>query len=103
MACRYGALAALDKYPGRDLSQAGVRRNTAAQCAQLCAEEASCRAMSFAATESGAGLCFLKDSASQATPNPAMMSGCQSRAEVRRWLATGRWFMPAALGRWRSR
>lgn len=59
---------------GRDISQAGMRMTSAVQCSALCAADPQCRAMSFATSDNGSGLCFLKSAVPAATESPAVVS-----------------------------
>ena len=60
---------------GRDLSETGSRTTDAAGCARLCAADERCKAMSFMARPAPAdGICWLKTSVPEPTPNPAMVS-----------------------------
>jgi hypothetical protein len=64
---------------GRDLDASGVRVSTAQECSNRCAAEPQCRAMSFAAGDSGKeGFCFLKGSVSEATPAAGIVSAVKA-------------------------
>jgi hypothetical protein len=70
-----GPLEVATNRQGRDLSQAGVRTDTASQCADLCGTNPLCKAMSFAkSVEGDGGICLLKSEVPNATENPVVTS-----------------------------
>ena len=70
-----GAFEAGTNRQGRDLSEFGARVGDAAGCAKLCMQEPRCKAMSYMARPPpDDGVCWLKESVPEATPNPAMVS-----------------------------
>ena len=49
--------------------------NSAAECSDLCGDNANCQAMTFVKHPSdNGGICWLKGTGARATPNPEMVS-----------------------------
>ena len=67
---------------GRDLFEFGVPADNAAKCASLCSDESRCKAMSYLSRLApDEGICWLKGSVPEPTPNPSTVSAVKLAAK----------------------
>lgn len=60
---------------GSDLSSVGVLTNSAAECSDMCREDANCKAMTFVKhSNTNGGICWLKGSVPGPSPHSSMVS-----------------------------
>jgi len=70
-----GPLEPATNRPGRDIAELGTRVDSASRCADFCARNPACQAMSFAkAAEAADGICWLKWAVPAPTESAAMVS-----------------------------